>query len=117
MPPQERASHKVVNDRRSTISEDPRRNLPWSSEERGTVLSVSDTCPGVRAGLAAGSAQSIIPYNRSGRLDGHSFRRIELLTGAPRRRRWSAAGKVAIVAESFAPGAVARRHTALRAAS
>ena len=48
------------------------------------MLSVSDTCPGVRAGLAAGSAQSIIPYNRSGRLDGHSFRRIELLTGAPR---------------------------------
>ena len=71
------------------------------------MLSVSDTCPGVRAGLAAGSAQSITPYNRSGRLDEHSFRRIELLTGAPRRRRWSAAGKAAIVAESLAPGAVA----------
>jgi transposase len=39
-------------------------------------------------------------------IDGHSFRRIEVLTGAPRRRRWSAAEKAAIVAESFAPGAV-----------
>jgi len=29
------------------------------------------------------------------------------LTGAPRRRRWSAAEKAAIVAESLAPGAVA----------
>jgi transposase len=40
-------------------------------------------------------------------IDGHSFRRIEVLTGAPRRRRWSAAEKAAIVAESLAPGAVA----------
>ena len=40
-------------------------------------------------------------------IDGHSFRRIEVLTGAVRRRRWSAAEKAAIVAESFAPGAVA----------
>jgi transposase len=40
-------------------------------------------------------------------IDGHSFRRIEVLTGVPRRRRWSAAEKAAIVAESFAPGAVA----------
>jgi transposase len=39
-------------------------------------------------------------------IDGHSFRRIEVLTGVPRRRRWSAAEKAAIVAESFAPGAV-----------
>ena len=39
--------------------------------------------------------------------DGHSFRRIEVLTGVPRRRRWSAAEKAAIVAESCAPGAVA----------
>jgi transposase len=29
-----------------------------------------------------------------------------VLTGTPRRRRWSAAEKAAIVAESFAPGAV-----------
>ena len=40
-------------------------------------------------------------------IDGHSFRRVEVLTGAPRRRRWSATEKAAIVAESFAPGAVA----------
>ena len=35
-----------------------------------------------------------------------SFRRVEVLTGTPRRRRWSAAEKAAIVVESFAPGAV-----------
>jgi transposase len=40
-------------------------------------------------------------------IDGHSFRRVEVLTGTPRRRRWSAAEKSAIVAESLAPGAVA----------
>ena len=40
-------------------------------------------------------------------IEGHSFRRVEVLTGAPRRRRWSAAEKAAIVAESLAPGAVA----------
>ena len=40
-------------------------------------------------------------------IDGHSFRRVEVLTGAPRRRRWSAAEKAAIVAESLAPGAIA----------
>ena len=40
-------------------------------------------------------------------IDGHSFRRVEVLTGAPRRRRWSAAEKAAIVVESLAPGAVA----------
>ena len=39
-------------------------------------------------------------------IDGHGFRRVEVLTGTPRRRRWSAAEKAAIVAESFAPGAV-----------
>lgn len=40
-------------------------------------------------------------------IDGHSFRRIEVLTGAVRRRRWSAAEKAAIVAESLAPGTIA----------
>ena len=39
-------------------------------------------------------------------IDGHSFRRVEVLTGTPRRRRWSDAEKAAIVAESLAPGAV-----------
>src|ERR1700745_1953900 len=38
-------------------------------------------------------------------IDGHSFRRVEVLTGAPHRRRWSVAQKAAIVAESQAPGA------------
>ena len=41
-------------------------------------------------------------------------RRLELFTGAGRRRTWSADAKAAIVAESFEPGvsvsAVARRH-------
>jgi len=41
------------------------------------------------------------------------YRRIEVLTGPGRRRRWSAAEKARIVAESLAPGAcvseVARR--------
>jgi hypothetical protein len=38
-------------------------------------------------------------------IDGHSFRRVEVLTGTPRRRRWSDAEKAAIVVESLAPGA------------
>lgn len=43
---------------------------------------------------------SNLPINR------HSFRRVEVLTGDERRRRWSVAEKAAIVAESLAPGAV-----------
>ena len=47
-------------------------------------------------------------------IDGHSFRRVEVLTGTPRRRRWSDAENAAIVAESVAPGAksseIALRH-------
>jgi transposase len=39
-------------------------------------------------------------------IDGYSFRRVEVLSGTPRRRRWSTADKVAIVTESLAPGAV-----------
>src|SRR5215831_18161748 len=38
-------------------------------------------------------------------IDGHSFRRVEVLTGTPRRRRWRDAEKAAIVAESLASGA------------
>jgi transposase len=38
-------------------------------------------------------------------IDGHSFRRVEVLTGTPRRRRWSDAEKAAIVTESLALGA------------
>ena len=40
-------------------------------------------------------------------IDGHSFRRVEVQTGTPRRRRWSGEEKAAIVAESQAPGAQA----------
>jgi transposase len=37
-----------------------------------------------------------------------SCRRVEVLSGTPRRRRWSAEEKARIVAESLAPGTVAR---------
>jgi len=47
------------------------------------------------------------------RHEGDEYRRIELVTGAVRRRRWSAAEKAALVAESLQPGvnvsALARR--------
>ena len=42
-------------------------------------------------------------------IEEQSFRRIELLTGTPRRRRWSVEEKVAIVAASLERGAVARQ--------
>ena len=34
-----------------------------------------------------------------------TFRRVEVITGVVRRRRWTAEEKVRIVAESYAPGA------------
>ena len=37
-----------------------------------------------------------------------SYRRVEILTGTPQRRQWSAEEKARIVAESSAPGVVAR---------
>jgi transposase len=40
-------------------------------------------------------------------INGHNFRRVEVLTGPERRRHWTTAEKAAIVAESLAPGAVA----------
>jgi transposase len=40
-------------------------------------------------------------------INGHSFRRVEVLTGPERRRRWSWDEKARIVAESLAPDAVA----------
>jgi transposase len=47
------------------------------------------------------------------RHDGGEYRRIELITGVTRRRRWTEAEKATIVAESMRPGinvsAVARR--------
>lgn len=48
--------------------------------------------------------------------DPKPVRRVEVITGVGRRRRWSDEEKAQIVAESFAPGAVvaevARRHDA-----
>ena len=38
------------------------------------------------------------------RHDGGEYRRIELITGAARRRRWTAAEKAALVTESLRPG-------------
>ncbi len=47
------------------------------------------------------------------RHEGDEYRRIELITGVARRRRWNAAEKAALVAESLQPGinvsALARR--------
>lgn len=40
-------------------------------------------------------------------VDGHVVRRVEVLAGPERRRRWSWEEKARIVAESLAPGAVA----------
>ena len=34
-----------------------------------------------------------------------TFRRVEVITGVARRRRWTAEEKARIVAESYAPGA------------
>ncbi|MBV8403439.1 MAG: transposase [Gammaproteobacteria bacterium] len=36
--------------------------------------------------------------------EGDTFRRVEVITGVARRRRWTAADKARIVAESYAPG-------------
>src|SRR5580700_3590427 len=52
-----------------------------------------------------------IPVHSGG---GDTLRRIEVITGTGRRRRWDAETKARIVAESFEPGRsvseVARRH-------
>ena len=52
------------------------------------------------------------------RQEGGSYRRIEVITGQRRRRKWTAEEKVRIVAESFEEGAniseVARRHGVVR---
>jgi len=41
--------------------------------------------------------------------DGQSFRRVEVLSGTPRRRRWTSEERASIVAESLAAGKVARQ--------
>ncbi|MGZ6285758.1 MAG: IS66-like element accessory protein TnpA [Ktedonobacterales bacterium] len=52
------------------------------------------------------------------RQEGDSYRRIEVISGQRRRRRWTAHEKARIVAESFEEGAniseVARRHGVVR---
>lgn len=48
-------------------------------------------------------------YPSNAPTDGHSFRRVEVLTGTPRRRRWTVEEKAAIVAESLVAGAVGRQ--------
>ena len=52
--------------------------------------------------------------HQDNRNDNGSYRRIELITGTTRRRRWSDDERARILAESFEPGAnisaVARRH-------
>ena len=52
--------------------------------------------------------------HQDNRKDAESYRRIELITGTTRRRRWSDDERARILAESFEPGAnisaVARRH-------
>jgi transposase len=52
------------------------------------------------------------------RQEGDSYRRIEVITGQRRRRRWTVQEKARIVAESFEEGAniceVARRHGVVR---
>ncbi len=55
--------------------------------------------PGLEAGLDR--CPSNLPVN------GHVVRRVEVLAGPERRRRWSWEEKARIVAESLAPGAVA----------
>jgi transposase len=52
--------------------------------------------------------------HQDNRNDNEGYRRIELITGTTRRRRWSDDERARILAESFEPGAnvsaVARRH-------
>ena len=52
------------------------------------------------------------------RHQGDEYRRIELITGLSRRRRWTSEEKAQIVTESLLPGAsvsaVARRHNVNR---
>lgn len=55
--------------------------------------------PGLEAGVDR--CPSNLPVN------GHVVRRVEVLAGPERRRRWSWEEKARIVAESLAPGAVA----------
>src|SRR5271155_6062355 len=62
--------------------------------------------------LEAGGLRAIVMFDVNDDAKG-GYRRVEILTGPGRRRRWSAEEKARIVAETLAPGArvaeVARR--------
>jgi len=61
---------------------------------------------------------SMLDGRNEARNEGDSYRRVEVITGRQRRRRWTAAEKRQIVAESLEAGAnisdVARRHGVAR---
>jgi transposase len=63
-------------------------------------------------------AGSILDARNEVRNEGDSYRRVEVITGRQRRRRWTAGEKTQIVAESLEAGAnisdVARRHGVAR---
>jgi transposase len=56
----------------------------------------------VRAGDRVGRVNANAMHQH--RHEGDEYRRIELITGTERRRRWTAAEKAAVVAESLQPG-------------
>jgi transposase len=61
-----------------------------------------------------GRLDECLEDRHQGRHQAKGYRRIELITGEARRRRWTAEEKAEILAESFQPGVsvaeVARRH-------
>ena len=71
------------------------------------------TCDTARHELIVGG-EAMANEMLDARQEGDSYRRIEVITGKRRRRRWTAVEKARIVAESFEEGAniseVARRH-------
>jgi len=63
-------------------------------------------------------ATSMLDARNEARNEGDSYRRVEVITGRQRRRRWTAAEKTRIVAESLEAGTnisdVARRYDVAR---
>ena len=64
--------------------------------------------------MVDGKLDDCLEDSHQGGHQAKGYRRIELITGEARRRRWTAEEKAQILAESFQPGAgvseVARRH-------
>src|SRR3954451_19965605 len=82
------------------------------SPPRGTAACAANWLLWIgHGGESMGSAGDSAMYQH--RHEGGAYRRIELITGVARRRRWTAAEKAALVAESLEPGvnisALARR--------